>query len=149
MIFAQIKDIKKYNIPECVISFINTLNADTPSGHYELADGIFANIDEYLTKEHSCCDLEAHKKYSDIQLLLSGKERIDFANIEGLQVKTPYNNERDVMFFELPAGRVNTLYLTSDVFALFYTEDAHRPQMNYSDKSLPVKKVVVKIPVQV
>ncbi len=145
MIYAKLDDLKKYNIPECAVSFLNTLNAQTPAGHYELSDGIFANIDEYKTKEHKDCMLEAHKKYTDIQLLLCGKERIDFTNTDGLNVKVPYDSGRDVMFFELPET-LNSIYLKSGNFALFYPEDAHRPQMNFSSVSAAVKKVVVKIP---
>lgn len=144
MIFAELKDIKKYNISEKVVSFLNTLSAETPAGHYEIEEGVYANIDEYTTKEHNICNLEAHSKYADIQLLLEGEERIDFTNIEGLSVKIPYDDNRDVMFFELPA-KVNSLYLKPGNFALFYPEDAHRPQMNSSAVSAKVKKVVVKI----
>lgn len=144
MIFAELKDIKKYNISEKVVYFLNNLSDETPAGHYEIEEGVYANIDEYDTKEHSLCDLEAHRKYADIQLLLEGEERIDFTNIEGLSVKIPYDDNRDVMFFELP-GKVNSLYLKPGNFALFYPEDAHRPQMNSFAVSAKVKKVVVKI----
>lgn len=144
MIFAELKDINKYHISEEIINFLNTLSVETPVGRYEIKDGVYANVDEYTTKNHEKCDLEAHKKYIDIQLLLSGNERIDFADIKGMSVKIPYDEKRDVMFFNLPE-KVNTLYLKSGNFALFYPEDAHRPQMNSSEVSCKVKKVVVKI----
>lgn len=144
MIFAQLKDLNKYDISQEVIAFLKQLSAETPAGRYEIKDGIYANIDEYITKNHENCDLEAHKKYADIQLLLSGNERIDFTNIDMLEVKTPYDASRDVMFFNLP-DKVNTLYLKPGNFALFYPEDAHRPQMNSSKVACKVKKVVVKI----
>ena len=73
MIFAELKDIKKYNISEKVVSFLNTLSAQTPVGHYEIEEGVYANIDEYTTKDHNICNLEAHRKYADIQLLLEGE----------------------------------------------------------------------------
>ncbi len=144
MIFAELKDIKKYNIPEKVCSFLSTLTAETPVGHYEICDGIFANIDEYNTKAPINCDLEAHRKYIDVQLLLAGEEQIDFCNINELVIKIPYGEARDVMFFQL-REKVNSLYLKPGNFALFYPEDAHRPQMAVSSECRKVKKVVVKI----
>lgn len=144
MIFAELKDLYKYDISQEVAAFLKQLSAESPAGRYEIKDGVYANIDEYATKNHENCDLEAHKKYADIQLLLEGEERIDFTNICDLDVKIPYDENRDVMFFNLPE-KVNTLYLKPGNFALFYPEDAHRPQMNSSEISSKVKKVVVKI----
>lgn len=144
MIFAELKDIKKYNISEKIISFLNSITSETSAGRYEIEEGVYANVDEYSTKSHELCDLEAHKKYADIQLLLKGEERIDFVNIDDLSVKTPYDEKRDVMFFNLPE-KVNSLFLRKGNFALFYPEDAHRPQMNSTSIPSNVKKVVVKI----
>lgn len=144
MIFAELKDIKKYNISENIISFLNSITSETSAGRYEIEEGVYANVDEYLTKSHEICYLEAHKRYADIQLLLKGEERIDFVSIDDLSVKTPYDEKRDVMFFNQPE-KVNSLFLKQGNFALFYPEDAHRPQINSTSVPCNVKKVVVKI----
>ena len=50
MIIDKIENIEKYSqIPISVIKFIKNLTPETPVGHYELENGIFANIDEYTS----------------------------------------------------------------------------------------------------
>ena len=45
MIIDKIENIEKYSqIPISVIKFIKNLTPETPVGHYELENGIFANI---------------------------------------------------------------------------------------------------------
>ena len=80
-------------------------------------------------------------------MLLSGEERLDFANISELSIKDDYDEERDIMFFHNPE-KMNTLYLKKGYFALLYPTDAHKPQMKSSENSQTVKKVVVKIAVK-
>lgn len=145
MIYDNIKNLNKYNeIPANVKDFLTGLSAETPVGHYEIDENIYVNIDIYNTKDIDNCKLEAHKKYIDIQMLIDGSERLDYISVDGLDISEQYDDNRDVMFFELPA-KVNSLYLKPGNFALFYPEDAHRPQMNSSAVSAKVKKVVVKI----
>ena len=87
MIIDKIENIEKYSqIPISVIKFIKNLTPETPVGHYELENEIFANIDEYTTKLFEDCKFEAHKKYIDIQILTTGTEQLDYINIEGLAV---------------------------------------------------------------
>lgn len=117
------------------------LNPPDQTGRYELGSGIYANIDEYCTKPDGFP--EAHKKYIDVQVVLEGVERLDFACIDGLQVKDEYNPERDIMFYHKPEI-LNSVYLTPGKFVLLEPHDAHAPQLGNGER---VKKVVVKIPV--
>lgn len=145
MIYDSIKNIEKYNIPQNIIDFIKTLNSDTPAGHYIIDNNNYANVDTYTTKEHDMCGLEAHKKYIDIQILLQGQERLDYIDIDGLQVKEQYDENRDVMFFHVPVSSLNTVLLSGGKFAVLYPYEAHRPQMKCDNSACNVKKVVVKI----
>lgn len=147
MIFDSIENIEKYNISQNIIEFIKTLNSETKTGRYELDSKNYANVDTYTTKEHDKCGLEAHKKYIDIQILLSGKERLDYIDIDRLDVKEQYDENRDVMFFHVPVSSLNTVHLEEGKFALLYPYEAHRPQMNADNRACNVKKVVVKIKV--
>lgn len=145
MIFDKIENLKQYNaVSDKVIDFLLTLDENTPEGHYEIDENSYVNVDCYETKSHDKCFPEAHKKYIDIQIILSGKERLDFENIEKLLIKDEYDSLRDVMFFEIPQNS-NTVYLEQGSFLMFYPQDAHRPQMTASDTPQKVKKAVVKI----
>lgn len=145
MIFDKVNKLRQYDVvSDKALDFIFNLDENTPDGHYEIDDKTYANINTYETKPHELCFPEAHKRYIDIQILLSGQERLDFTNIEKLTLKEEYDEEKDVMFFEIPES-INTLKLEKDYFTLLYPHDAHRPQMIANGTSELVKKVVIKI----
>ena len=146
MIYDKNENIKKYpQIPHSVADFILNLTEDIPTGRHEIAKTCYANVDEYETKFAKDCRLEAHKKYIDIQILLKGKEELDYTNIEDLQVSHAYDEKRDVMFFVAPEQKLNRVILEQGYFAMLYPHEAHEPQMNYGEEPCRVKKVVVKI----
>lgn len=148
MIFDKLEKLRQYDVvSDKVLNFLFNLDENKPAGHYEIDDEAYANIDVYETKEYDICFPEAHKRYIDIQMLLSGEERLDFANISELSIKDDYDEERDIMFFHNPE-KMNTFYLKKGYFALLYPTDAHKPQMKSSENSQTVKKVVVKIAVK-
>lgn len=146
MITDNIKNIDKYpSISKNVKNFLLSLNAQTPVGHYEIDENSYANIDEYETKPVEACKFEAHKKYIDIQMLLEGAEELDYISVNELRVSENYDEKRDVMFFANSEKSPDTLLLEPFKFALIYPHEAHKPQMNCSNSSKKVKKVVVKI----
>lgn len=148
MIFDKIKNINKYpEIPTEIADFVKTLSSNIELGKKELDEKNYANVDEYFTKSPENCRLEAHKKYIDIQLLLEGQEELDYISTDNLIVNEDYDTNRDVMFFEPPKKRLNSVILTPGNFVLLYPHEAHMPQMNYGNTSTKVKKVVVKIQV--
>ena len=149
MIFDDITNIKNYvEIDEKIADFILGLSADTPTGRIYLSDDglTYANVDEYKTKLHENCKLEAHKKYIDIQLLFSGVEELDYTSLDGLTVSEPYDETRDIMFFASTDRVLNKVVLEPGKFVLLYPHEAHQPQMAYKNVPSGVKKVVVKIP---
>ena len=148
MIFDSIKNIKNYaEIDEKIADFILGLTETQACGKVFLStDNLtFANVEEYTTKTLENCKLEAHKKYIDIQMLLSGTEELDFIHTENLKIDEEYDCSRDVMFFKNPSIKPDSLILNPFKFAMIYPHEAHRPQMNAFDKPQKVKKVVVKI----
>lgn len=150
MIYDNIVNIKKYiEIDEKIANFICSLDENISTGKIFLSDDklTFANVDEYVTKEHEKCKLEAHKKYIDIQILLDGVEELDYIDVQNLEVAEEYDEERDVMFFVRPTQILNKVVLSKGKFVLLYPHEAHQPQMAYKNQAGKVKKVVVKIPV--
>ena len=150
MIFDTINNIKKYpQISEEIADFILGLSSTIQLGRIVLSeDGLtYANVDEYITKEHSACKLEAHRKYVDIQLLLEGIEELDYIGLQGLEIQQEYDVTRDVMFFQPTEKVLNKVVLDAGKFVLLYPHEAHQPQMAYKNTPSKVKKVVVKIPV--
>jgi YhcH/YjgK/YiaL family protein len=111
-------------------------------GRYEIdGENAFALVSEYESKVHEDCRLEAHQKYADIQYIISGKEAIGFATLNGQTVTSEYNPDKDIVFF---SGETFPLILEAGMFAVFYPQDVHRPCMQI-DGPVKVKKVVVKV----
>lgn len=149
MIFDNLENIDKYSIVTPEISeFIKNLNVNTPCGRHELSDKAYANVEEYSTRGALECNLESHRKFIDIQILVSGEERIDFINIDGLKVLESYDCVKDIIFYKKPKTELNSIYLNGRNFAIFYPDDAHAPQITTLGAQNSVKKVVVKIAVE-
>ena len=142
MIYDKIENLKLYNIDKSVIDFINDITSDKECGRYDISKVIYANIEEYSTKEYGY--FEAHKNYIDIQLLLEGEEIIEYTPLEGLQVKDEYNTSRDIAFYYDGENQILKLPLKKGFFAVLYPHEAHKPQL-ISTTQQKVKKVVVKI----
>ena len=146
MIYDKLNNINKYNvISEKVSDFLLGLTPEIAAGRYVIDENTYVNIDVYNTKDFNNCKLEAHKKYIDIQMLITGNERLDYINTDGLKVSEEYDENRDIMFFETPDIPLNSVQLTPYNFALIYPHEAHMPQINYINKTHSVKKAVVKI----
>jgi YhcH/YjgK/YiaL family protein len=111
-------------------------------GKYEI-DGknVFALVSEYDSKEHQDCRLEAHRAYADIQYIVSGREAIGFASLNGQTVTAEYLPEKDIIFF---SGETTQMIVEAGMFAVFFPQDVHRPCMQI-DGPEKVKKVVVKV----
>lgn len=149
MIFDDISNLKDYGfVSEDILKFIEGLSISTPVGRYEISDTAYANIEEYDTKSSLEACLESHRKYIDIQFLLSGEERIDFLNIDGLKHQAKYNPVKDIIFYKRPKVELNRLYLNGRNFAIFFPQDAHAPQITTMGLQNNVKKVVIKIMVK-
>lgn len=111
-------------------------------GSYKLrGDDVFFNLQEYETKNVQ--KLEAHKKYIDIQVVISGSEDMGYTDISNTEVSEEYNEEKDVMFLK---GEVKTLRAENKNFLIFYPNDAHMPALAVNEPQT-VKKAIFKIKV--
>ena len=87
---------------------------------------------------------EAHRRYYDLQFLVSGRESFGWAPVKGLREITPYDPGKDVVFYQ---GRGDYFLLREHYFILLSPGDGHRPGLKMRGKR-PVKKIVIKIPVE-
>ena len=90
------------------------------AGRYEISGSqCFVNAAVYDTKTLDSTKLEAHKEYLDIQMTLSGAERIACHDIDGLTVVAPYSQEKDIAFYDMTMDEVTDLVISSSRFAVF------------------------------
>ncbi len=142
MIYDGISNIDLYNLPKIAVDFIKNLTPDIECKKYILDERIYANVEEYTTKEVGY--FEAHKKYIDVQLLLKGEEIIEHTKVDGLKIKDEYDPTRDIEFFFDGSSVITPIRLQQGLFTVLYPHEAHKPQIKFNTPQ-KVKKVVVKI----
>lgn len=123
--------------------FISSNNlADLPLGKHEI-DGkdMYAIVSEYESKLPDACKLEAHRRYIDIQYIISGKEQIGYLPFKGQIPTVEYNEEKDIMFFNEETSFVT---MEEGMFAIFFPGDLHKPGVSHNGSS-KVKKLVIKV----
>lgn len=110
-------------------------------GKYEIkGDEVFAILQTYDTKEESDCRLEAHKKYVDIQYMVSGDEQMGVVPFNNQEISEALP-DNDVTFFK---GTGSLVLVREGSFAVFYQSDVHAPGIK-AGSSGKIIKVVVKV----
>ncbi len=115
--------------------------ASLPPGKTPIdGDRLFAIVADDEGRGRERAMLEAHRRYLDIQYVVSGTDEIGWLSLDDCErVKLPYDAEKDVaLYFDRPA---TWLVLPADTFAIFLPQDAHAPLAG----SGHVHKVVVKV----
>ncbi|WP_031480338.1 YhcH/YjgK/YiaL family protein [Maridesulfovibrio frigidus] len=148
MIIDSLEHASKYKFGpawEKTFEFLAKVDPAIEEGKHIIdGDNVFALVSEYKTKDYDKGRFEAHRKYVDIQFLISGREKLGYASLQALEEETPYDSERDVEFLkDLPeVPSISTLI--PGIFMAFFPQDGHMPGLAY-DKPEPVKKIVIKI----
>lgn len=113
------------------------------NGRFELSgDQLFAIVQSYETKSADTEQMEAHKRYIDIQYMIDGEEQIGHAFLKDQPVTKEYSREDDYWLTDaLPSFFTK---LTAGNFMIFYPTDLHMPCIQTYVKQ-NVKKVVIKV----
>ena len=114
------------------------------NGKYILKDGVIMNVDSYLTQERASRVFESHRKYIDVQYIVSGEELISVKNIDDLDPMSSYDKEKDIIFYKSGVAGIDFI-LKEKQFLVLCSNDAHMPCVCVS-KPIAVKKIVFKIP---
>lgn len=141
---------EKSDFPEVLLKYLLYIkNADfskMQDGKHVLEEDITLNLSSYQTKNLEEKKAESHKKYIDIQYVISGVETIGvgYENQEN-ELLENYNEEKDCIFYKKIKDE-NFIIVSAGMFAIFFPTDIHRPGCSFNDK-LDVRKVVIKISV--
>ena len=113
-------------------------------GRYTVdGDKVYYMIQCCTTKPMSQGRLEAHRKYIDIQFLLSGQELLGYAPVKDLTVAEEYNPQKEIAFFNTPKD-ITKIKLEPGLFCIFFPDDAHLPCCHLAEPA-EARKVVIKI----
>lgn len=112
---------------ECAIEYLKKIkiSREDVGKKVEVNKYFFYSIQSYDTKPSEQCKLESHRKYIDIQIMISGEERMDLVDISRLSIKEEYDESNDVMLWNVPNRMSRTTLLGGDCIVI-YPETAHR-----------------------
>lgn len=112
-------------------------------GKYPIdGDNVFATVTEDPTKDFDKTGWESHRKYIDIQCVITGDEKMGKWPVAEATVTKPYDESKDVANYEAP-GKFYTLPAGS--FIIFFPGDAHRPSISPDGSKKVEKKIVIKV----
>lgn len=103
-------------------------------------ENLFVLMQHYLTKPVAEGRWEAHRKYLDLHLVISGAERVGFAHLDRLTAG-PYEEDKDVVRL---TGTGDFVTVATGSFVLLWPRDAHMPAVAVNVPA-PVTKAVMKI----
>lgn len=151
MIFDRLSNCEQYikmnEKFKLAFDFLNNTDLKViEDGSYEiLGKEIYANVQSLSTKPIEEKKWEVHRKYIDIQLVISGKEKMGYGILDDFnEITVPYSDEKDVEF--LDGKEFNFVDVKEGNFVIFYPQDVHAPMLAV-EKPMNIKKVIVKIAV--
>jgi biofilm protein TabA len=115
------------------------------TGRVELGEGVFALEQAYVAKPPAEGKWEAHERFIDVQVIVSGQELMGLIDVGVLVLSEDYREKRDLMFFAAHDGG-STLRAGAGDVAVFFPVDAHKPSLA-DGVAETVRKTVVKVPV--
>ena len=119
-------------------------NQELPLGkHLIEGEDIYAIIVRTPSRAAEAGQFESHRKYIDVQYLDAGMETIGYLPIANLNVTTPYQEPKDVEFYELPEN-YEKLSMYPGRFAVFFPGEGHLPNCHLGGEH-QLSKIVVKV----
>lgn len=148
MIFASLSESGRYlalhPLFARVFKFIGAADfaALAPGRHSIVGDDLFAIVEQATGRRREAAQLECHRRYIDIQLVLSGVDEMGWKALADCHSPlNDYSAEKDIRFFaDAPATWVAT---PPGHFCIFFPEDAHAPLVSDGE----IRKVIFKIAV--
>jgi len=111
-------------------------------GKYPIdGDHVFATVTEDPTKDFEKTNWESHRKYVDIQCVITGVERMGVSPVTKATVTEPYDEKKDVAHYTVEGTQYD---IPAGTFVVFFSQDAHRPNITPGGNK-PVKKIVIKV----
>lgn len=153
MIIASLKDIDMQigcdSSIKIVIEFLkNNLNKEIPLGRFELGENdLFGYSQKYKTKEaDEDLRYEAHKKYIDVQYIISGSEKMRWVNISDLNITNEYDAVGDCILGTYNDIDYREIKFNAGDVVIIYPEDAHATSIVDHTGCQNVCKLVIKVP---
>ena len=124
-------------------AFLRDHNLDSlPKGKYLIGgDNVTASVTEDPSKDFDKTNWESHRKFIDVQCIISGEEKMGVWPVAGATVTKEYDEKRDAANYTA----TGKFYIAGPgEFFIFFPADAHRPNITPGGNKV-VKKIVIKV----
>ena len=136
--FDRLKGFEK--IEKAYNEFINN---PIKEGRIDIdGDNLWCNVASYTVNPDNPLKYEAHKEYTDVQVMVDGEEVFGWANTKECNVTEDFKEGCDIAFMDAPNGQF--FELRKGYFAVFFPEDAHAP-CRKSENADSAHKLVYKV----
>lgn len=145
MIYTEIKNLNNYRglgqYLDAAIDFLSShpLSQFEP-GHYEI-DGeyLYLNVFDYETILEDQAFFEAHKKYADIHMTVTGEETVGVSDTSKVTL-----TQQDADLFQAEGDVEHYIKLSPGKALFTLPEDAHKVKLACGQPA-PVRKAVIKV----
>jgi biofilm protein TabA len=124
----------------------NVQVGELPDGRIDI-DGtnVYAIVQSYTSSPSTePLKFEAHRKYIDIQYLITGRELIGWAHLDKLMTTIPYNDVKDALYGVVSPENVTFVHYAAGQAVVLYPSDAHAPGLAWGNPAY-IKKIVLKV----
>jgi len=111
-------------------------------GKYPIdGDNVYASVTADSSKDFNKTNWESHRKYIDLQCIITGEEKMGICPVAKATVTKEYDDKKDVANYAADGK----FYIGGPgTFFIFFPTDAHRPNITPGGNKV-VKKIVIKI----
>jgi YhcH/YjgK/YiaL family protein len=111
-------------------------------GKYPIdGDNVYATVTEDPSKDFDKTNWESHRKYIDLQCVITGEERMGVCPVASATVTREYDEKKDLANYSAEGKQYD---IPAGTFVIFFPGDAHRPNITPGGNKV-VKKIVIKI----
>jgi len=124
-------------------AFLRDHNLDSlPKGKYVIdGDNVTASVSTDPSKDLEKTNWESHRRYIDVQCIISGEEKMGLWPVADATVIREYDEKKDVANY----SATGKFYVAGPgEFFIFFPADAHRPNITPGGNKV-VKKIVIKV----
>jgi biofilm protein TabA len=138
---------KQYHLSQAAwdeaFAYLKNTDLKTLSNGRHVIDGenVYAIVTEAPTKDYDKTAFESHRKYIDLQYVITGEEKMAKAPVTSVTVSKPYDEATDLANYT-GEGKIYTV--PAGTFMLFFPTEAHRPNITPGGNKV-VKKIVIKV----
>jgi len=148
MIIDLVQNMKKYTvIPHFadIGAFIERTNMKELSegDHPIKGEDLYVKVLKYVPKQAEENNFETHDLYTDVQVIIEGKELMQTTSSDCLHEVADNKGEGDWKFFSADKY-ISDFVMRKGQFVVFFPQEAHRPGCRYQDLDTPVMKLVFK-----